>query len=246
MRDDAFLKDCLVDGEAGTRRRTSKTRRRAVAAALVLEGVVISGLALWPLFTPATPPPKFMVVTSVPYLSGARLPRPTRASAQNAGSRRIIPVPDFSRPLAARVVRMAGSEIQSMSAPVIGNPGPGAGDGIAGPPGDLGNAPITPPAPTTVRVIRRSEQIQESQLIKRVMPDYPQIARVAHVTGAVELLVLVARDGGVLSVQVLSGNPLLAAAAKQAVEQWRYRPAILDGQAVEVEARVTVNFVMDE
>lgn len=49
-----------------------------------------------------------------------------------------------------------------------------------------------------------------------------------------------------LSVQVLSGGPLLAAAAKQAVEKWRYRPATLDGQAVEVESRVTVNFVLDE
>jgi periplasmic protein TonB len=73
-----------------------------------------------------------------------------------------------------------------------------------------------------------------------------EIARIARIEGTVELTVLVARDGRVLSVQVLSGNRLLAAAAKQAVEQWRYRPAILDGQAVEVEARVTVRFVMDE
>lgn len=72
------------------------------------------------------------------------------------------------------------------------------------------------------------------------------MARLAHITGSVELLVLVGSDGGVLSVDVLGGNPLLAAAAKQAVERWRYRPAILDGQPVEVEARVTVNFVMDQ
>lgn len=57
---------------------------------------------------------------------------------------------------------------------------------------------------------------------------------------------MVGLDGRVLSVQVLSGSPLLATAAKQAVEQWHYRPAILDGHAVEVEARVTVNFVLDD
>ena len=88
--------------------------------------------------------------------------------------------------------------------------------------------------------------MQESQLISRVIPAYPQIARVARVSGTVELMVLVGRDGRVLSVEVLSGNSLLAAAAKQAVEQWRYHPAILDGQAVEVEARVTGRFVLDE
>lgn len=97
-----------------------------------------------------------------------------------------------------------------------------------------------------MRVIRRSEGVQESQLITRMIPIYPQIARAARIAGAVELMVLVGRDGKVLSVKVLSGSPLLAPAAKQAVEQWRYRPAILDGQAVEVESHVTVNFVLDE
>jgi periplasmic protein TonB len=119
-----------------------------------------------------------------------------------------------------------------------------------GPPGGFGNelGSVLPPKPVgpAVRVIRRSESVQESQLISRVIPTYPQIARVARVSGTVELLVLVGRDGRVLSVEVLSGSPLLAAAAKQAVEQWRYRPAILDGQAVEVQARVTMNFVLDE
>lgn len=59
-------------------------------------------------------------------------------------------------------------------------------------------------------------------------------------------MVLVGRDGNVISVQVLNGSPLLAAAAAQAVAKWRYRPAILDGQLVEVESRVTVNFILDE
>lgn len=72
------------------------------------------------------------------------------------------------------------------------------------------------------------------------------MARIARVSGTVELLVLVGRDGRVESVQVLSGSPLLASSAKAAVEQWRYRPTILDGQAVEVETRVTVHFVLDE
>lgn len=245
MRDDAFLDGCFVDGEAGTREPRNRMRRCSVAAALIFEGIVISGLVLWPLLTPATPPPQFKVLTPVPYLSRTRLPRPVQASAQNAASRRIFPVLDFSQPQVRAVIRTMESEIQNMSAPTIPDQGPGSGSGTFGAPNGFGSSAVVP-APPSVRVIRRSEQIQESQLITRVTPPYPQIARAAHISGIVELLVLVGRDGGVLSVQVLSGNPLLAAAAKQAVEQWRYRPALLDGQPVEVEARVTVDFVMDE
>jgi periplasmic protein TonB len=79
-----------------------------------------------------------------------------------------------------------------------------------------------------------------------VVPQYPQIARIARISGTVELLVLIGQDGRVKSIEVLSGNPMLAASAKAGVEQWRYRPAILDGLAVEVETRVTVHFVLNE
>lgn len=245
MRDDAFLDDCLIDGEAGTRRRRSSMRQRAVAAALIFEGILVTGLALWPLFTPATPPPRFMI-TSVPYLSGARLRRTMRVSGQNVSRTKTTPVPDFSRLATARVMRTTGSAIQNTPIPAIPDSGPQAFDGILGAPKSFGGRPLALSAPANLQVIRRSEQIQESQLVTRVTPAYPEIARAAHITGTVELLVVVGRDGSVLSVQVLRGNPLLAAAAKQAVEQWRYRPAIVDGRPVEVEARVTVNFVMDE
>lgn len=108
-------------------------------------------------------------------------------------------------------------------------------------------SPIALPRPAApVRVIRRSEQIEEGQLIHRVIPDYPEITRIARISGTVELLVLVGRAGLVKSVHVLSGSPLLAKSAVTAVEQWRYRPAILDGEAVEVETRVTVHFVLNE
>ena len=97
-----------------------------------------------------------------------------------------------------------------------------------------------------MRIIRRSEEFQEGQLVKRIIPQYPPIARLARISGTVELLVLIGQDGRVKSAEVLSGNPMLAASAKAGVEQWRYRPAILDGHAVEVETRVTVHFVLNE
>ena len=83
-------------------------------------------------------------------------------------------------------------------------------------------------------------------LIHRIEPQYPAIAKIARVSGTVELRAIIGRDGSVSSIEVLSGNPLLARAAVEAVRQWRYRPTILDGEAVEVETRITVNFVLGQ
>jgi TonB family protein len=119
--------------------------------------------------------------------------------------------------------------------------------GISDNPGDFGSSPARIERPLApVRVIQRSEKFEEGQLIQRVVPQYPQIARIARISGTVELLVLIGQDGRVKSIEVLSGNPMLAASAKAGVEQWRYRPAILDGHAVDVETRVTVHFVLNE
>ncbi|MFZ0335646.1 MAG: energy transducer TonB [Candidatus Acidiferrales bacterium] len=221
-------------------------RQRALAAALLFEAAIIAGLALWPLLTPATQLPELVVLTPVPFGGETARPQPVRPSTPSSRRSATIITPDFSQPRTSASV-MRATPVQDIAPPNIGTLGPTM---PPGPPGGFGNdvgfALPPKPAPLAVRVIRRSESIQESQLISRVIPTYPQIARVARISGTVELLVLVGRDGHVLSVEVLSGSPLLAAAAKQAVEEWRYRPAILDGQAVEVEARVTVNFVLDE
>jgi periplasmic protein TonB len=221
-------------------------RQGALAAALLFEAAIISGLALWPLLTPATQLPELVVLTPVPFGGEIARPQPVRPSTPSSRRSATIITPDFSQPRTSASV-MRATSVQDSAPPTIGTSGPTM---LPGPPGGVGNdvgfVLLPKPAPPAVRTIRRSESIQESQLISRVIPAYPQIARVARISGTVELLVLVGRDGRVLSVEVLSGSPLLAAAAKQAVEEWRYRPAILDGQAVEVEARVTVNFVLDE
>jgi periplasmic protein TonB len=243
---DAFLKDCLVDGEAGSTRHKSARRQGAVVAAVGIEALIVAGLALWPLLNPGAPPPALVLLAHVPYSTTDIIPLHRAPAA--AASRSAAIVLDFSlAPVRTQVVPHATS-IQNVPIPVIGDAGPGAPDEGPGVPFGSGHEafPIAPPKPPTVRVIRRSESVQESQLVNRVIPTYPEIARVARVSGTVELVVLIGRDGSVLSVQVLSGNPLLATSAKEAVTQWRYRPALLDGQAVEVESRVTVNFVLDQ
>jgi protein TonB len=86
--------------------------------------------------------------------------------------------------------------------------------------------------------------MMEGNLIHRVQPEYPQLARQARIQGTVVLRAIISRDGKIENLQVLSGHPLLAPAAIEAVRQWRYRPYLLNDQPVEVETRVTVNFTL--
>jgi periplasmic protein TonB len=86
----------------------------------------------------------------------------------------------------------------------------------------------------------------ESALIHRVEPLYPRIAISMHLSGTVQLRAIIATDGSVQNLEVLSGSPILARAAEDAVRQWRYRPTLLSGVPVEVETYVTVTFVLGQ
>ena len=77
-----------------------------------------------------------------------------------------------------------------------------------------------------------------------VQPGYPLLARQMKVQGAVTLVALVGRDGLIQNLSVVSGPPILATAAREAVKQWHFKPHYTAGQAVETEARITVNFTI--
>jgi TonB family protein len=77
-----------------------------------------------------------------------------------------------------------------------------------------------------------------------VQPNYPLLAKQMKVEGAVVLNALIGRDGNIQQLKVLSGPTILSAAARQAVQQWRFRPFMQAGQAVETESRITVNFTI--
>ena len=84
-----------------------------------------------------------------------------------------------------------------------------------------------------------------ASLINQVQPDYPPIAEQMRLSGTVELRAIIGTDGAIRQIEVVSGNPILARAAVEAVRQWRYGPTRLSGQLVEVETLITVNFVLD-
>lgn len=85
--------------------------------------------------------------------------------------------------------------------------------------------------------------VAASQLV-RTNPVYPPLARQARIQGAVVLHAIIDKDGNVSELQVISGHPLLVQAALDAVKQWRYKPTLLNGDPVEVDTTITVNFTM--
>jgi protein TonB len=93
-------------------------------------------------------------------------------------------------------------------------------------------------------VIRRS-QLDEGQIVRKVQPVYPAMARNVRVQGPVTLEALIGRDGRIEQLKAVSGHPLLIAAAIDAVRQWRYRPYLLNGSPVEVQTTITVNFYLN-
>lgn len=94
--------------------------------------------------------------------------------------------------------------------------------------------------------IRVSQGVQMAKLLKQVMPVYPPLARTAHISGTVRLLGIIAKDGTIRNLQVISGHPMLTRAALDAVSQWVYRPTLLSGEAVEVICPIDVNFTLSQ
>ena len=99
------------------------------------------------------------------------------------------------------------------------------------------------PVPTPKR-IRVPARVAEANLVHDVAPKYPPEAGRARIEGTVVLLAVIGKDGSVEDVRVESGLPVLAQAAIDAVKQWRYQPYLLNGEPVEIDSQITINFTL--
>ncbi len=100
------------------------------------------------------------------------------------------------------------------------------------------------PMSTPIKRIRVASRVAEANLLHDVAPQYPPEAGRQRIEGMVVLMAVIGKDGAVQDVQVLSGLPLLAQAAIDAVKQWRYKPYLLNGEPVEIDSRITINFTL--
>jgi TonB family protein len=93
--------------------------------------------------------------------------------------------------------------------------------------------------------LRVGGNVQNAKIVKKVQPLYPEDARQAGISGTVRLHVILAKDGTVKELELVSGHPLLAQAALDAVRQWTYQPTLLNGQPVEVDTTIDVIFALN-
>lgn len=124
-----------------------------------------------------------------------------------------------------------------------GVPG-GSMGGVIG--GMVGAPPPPPPKPAAPKRITVGGQVEESKKIYAPAPEYPQIAKMARVQGLVRLAAVISKDGTIQDLHLISGPPLLVNAAMQAVAKWRYQPTLLNGEPVDVDTEIDVNFTLQE
>lgn len=110
-------------------------------------------------------------------------------------------------------------------------------------------APPPPPPPPVKKKappkrIRVGGNVAKARLMRQVRPQYPPLARQARIQGTVKLSAVISKDGSIQKLEVMSGHPLLVPSALAAVKQWRYRPTLLNGEAVEVLTNIDVNFTL--
>jgi periplasmic protein TonB len=135
---------------------------------------------------------------------------------------------------------------------VVGGVPGGAPGGVLG--GIIGAVPNAAPPPPPVKDdkkgglqrIRVGGNVQQANLIRKVTPLYPPLAKQARIQGVVRFTAIIGKDGTIQNLQLVSGHPLLVESAKQAVSQWQYKPTLLNGDPVEVVTTIEVNFTLSQ
>jgi protein TonB len=195
---------------------------------------------------PAPPPPplvaaKAMRARRAAPLFAAKLTAPVAIPAQNPTQEIAIEVPpDLGVGVIGGVPGgIPGGTVGGVLGGVLGGTPPP----VAAPPPQVAvNLPAPPPAPQTPKRVQVSAELQEAQILEMIRPDYPKFAKVARVQGNVRLRAIIDRQGKITELKLIEGHPLLVPAAIAAVEKWRYRPTMLNGEAVEVATEIIVRF----
>jgi len=182
---------------------------------------------------PTPPPPPAAAPVQKTVRPMARLMQAGRLVAPRAIPKEIAIIKEQEQP-------------PDVSAGVVGGvPGGVPGGSMSGVLGGIigGTAPPPPPKETPKR-IRVGGNVQQARVLRQVQPVYPPLARQARIQGTVMLHAIIAKDGTVQQLEVLSGHPLLVQAALDAVRQWRYQPTLLNGEPVEVDTTISVVFIL--
>jgi protein TonB len=219
-----------------------KDKRWPMTLAFVLELIAVSFLLIVPLMSTGVIPVLAHDTIIAPFHSVEVVDHsPNNGAGRkgvSAGPSPIVRISNNSNALRFGDPQPIGSPIIDPLAPINGqNVGPRIGDLMCA------HDCITIARPPEPQKRVRLSHLSEAMLIRKVDPIYPRTAVLTHTFGTVKLHAIIAKDGTIQSLTVTSGgNPILAQAALDAVGRWRYRPYILNDEAVEVETFIIVNF----
>ena len=215
------------------------TRRWTTLASFTTQSALVVAALVFPMLYPQNLPQMFLARRIFVPMSNGEVRADERRGGTGPSEPAQRPVLVVSRHSFTFKTHPVGSDA-GPEAPALG---PGFSLGMdLGPIVSVSSTPI-PPRPSPARTIHRSV-VMEGNLIHRVEPQYPVIARQIRLEGAVILKAIISREGRIERLEVASGHTLLAQAATAAVQQWKYRPYLLNGEPIEVETEITVNFVL--
>lgn len=186
---------------------------------------------------PPPPPPPAPAVQVVRMKSVARLMQAGKLMAPTVIPKRVVIVKEEALPPDPGVVGVIGGVPG-------GVPGGQAGGVLGGIIGSTGGANIAPPPPPVKRIVRVGGDLKPPRQVYAPQPEYPVIAKQAHVEGTVVIDAVIDERGNVVQARALTGPPLLIPSALQAVVQWKYQPTSLNGQPISVAMHVEVHFVL--
>jgi len=224
----------------------SARRGWTTLASFTMQALGLSLLLAIPLLTTQRPPKLQwfcrLPAPAAPPSPAPPVPGPRPIDSSNIREGRIRQPPTITPTIASL------HEQPVASSPDVSNLGVDGGTGVArrGVFDSIGNSVDVappPPLPAPTHPLKVSHWA-EGNIIYRVQPSYPPIARLARVQGTVELRAIISKAGTIENLVVFRGHPMLVKSAIEAVRQWRYRPYLLNNEPIEVETEITVNFVL--
>ena len=243
-----MFEDSLI--ESGGRLKTKRGQTSMVA--FIIEGMIVGVLVLIPLiFTEALPKQQLMTFLVAP-------PPPPPPPPPAAAPVKIVKViqtdivngqlrTPTKIPKKIEMIKEdeAPPPVMAAAGVVGGVPGGVPGGSMSGVLGGIVNSTaVAVPKIATPQRVRVSSGVSQGLLVRRVNPTYPPLARQARIQGVVILQAQISKDGSIENLQLISGHPMLAPAAIEAVKQWKYKPYLLNGEPVEVDTQVQVNFTL--
>ena len=236
------LQSCLVEGDPEQRARERRVRRRALISSVLLQASFLAALILVPLLAKPAHLVMAMMTPIPPY-------RHVAARAENTprpqpGIRRVCVACPNLRP--ATLTPTSRPESSQPTDPFANSSADGfpvvpcAGSGCIDVRTEAPRPPVTNETRRDKPKVLHPGHIDPAMLIHRVEPVYPTLPKQLGRSGRVELRAVIATDGSIQSLQVVSGDPLFYQSAMDAVRQWRYRPTVLNGEPVEIDTFISV------